>query len=168
MKNEKIGVYPGSFDPITNGHMDIIIRSTHIVDHLVIGIAVNADKKALFTLEERSDMVKNDIKKAKSLLHSKIDVVTFEGLLMSFAAESKANMIIRGLRAVSDFDYEFQMAGMNARLEPDIETIFLMASESHQFISSRFVREICSLNGDVSSFVSENVLNKLNDKFKIS
>ena len=95
MKNEKIGVYPGSFDPVTNGHMDIIIRSTHIVDRLVVGIAVNAEKKALFTLEERSDMVKDDIKSAKSLINSKIDVVTFEGLLMNFAVESKASMIIR-------------------------------------------------------------------------
>ena len=168
MNNEIIGVYPGSFDTVTNGHMDIIIRSTHIVDRLVVGIAVNAEKKALFTLEERSDMVKDDIKMAKSLIHSKIDVVTFEGLLMNFAAESKASMIIRGLRAVSDFDYEFQMAGMNARLEPDIETIFLMASENHQFISSRFVREIFSLNGNVTSFVSKNVLNKLQNKFKPS
>jgi pantetheine-phosphate adenylyltransferase len=164
--NKIIGLYPGSFDPITNGHIDIILRASKVVDILIIGVAENEKKKHLFSLKERKNLVEDQLEKNKSRI-SNVNVVMFEGLLMNFAEKVNANLIIRGLRAVSDFDYEFQMTGMNARLNSTIETVFLMASERHQFISSRFVKEICMLNGDVSSFVPEEVHSKLSNKFNI-
>ena len=160
---EIIGLYPGSFDPITNGHLDIICRASKIVDTLIIGVAVNENKKHLFDMNERTKLINQQLFINKSKL-SNTKVLAFEGLLMSFAEKLKVNMIIRGLRAVSDFDYEFQMTGMNARLNSDIETVFLMASEKHQFISSRFVKEICLLNGDVKSFIPKEVYKKLKEK----
>ena len=160
---QTIGLYPGSFDPITNGHLDIILRASKIVDTLVIGVAINEKKKHLFDMTERTNLINEQllINKTK-LLNTK--VIAFDGLLMNFAKKLNANIIIRGLRAVSDFDYEFQMTGMNARLNSEIETVFLMASEKHQFISSRFVKEICILDGDVKSFVPEEVFHKLKEK----
>ncbi|MAH89300.1 MAG: pantetheine-phosphate adenylyltransferase [Pelagibacterales bacterium] len=160
---EKIGLYPGSFDPITNGHLDIICRASKIVDTLIIGVAINENKKHLFDMNERTKLINEQLLINKSKL-SNTKVLTFNELLMSFAEKLKASIIIRGLRAVSDFDYEFQMTGMNARLNSDIETVFLMASEKHQFISSRFVKEICLLKGDVKSFVPPEVHNKLKEK----
>ena len=160
---EIIGLYPGSFDPITNGHLDIICRASKIVDTLIIGVAINENKKHLFDMDERTKLINEQLLINKSKL-SNTKVLAFDGLLMSFAEKLKVNMIIRGLRAVSDFDYEFQMTGMNARLNSDIETVFLMASEKHQFISSRFVKEICLLNGDVKSFIPKEVYKKLKDK----
>jgi len=160
---EIIGLYPGSFDPITNGHLDIICRASKIVDTLIIGVAINENKKHLFDMNERTKLINQQLFINKSKL-SNTKVIAFDGLLMSFAEKLKANMIIRGLRAVSDFDYEFQMTGMNARLNSDIETVFLMASEKHQFISSRFVKEICLLNGDVKSFIPIEVYKKLKEK----
>ena len=160
---EIIGLYPGSFDPITNGHLDIICRASKIVDTLIIGVAINENKKHLFDMNDRTKLINEQLSINKSKL-SNTKVIAFDGLLMSFAEKLKVNMIIRGLRAVSDFDYEFQMTGMNARLNSDIETVFLMASEKHQFISSRFVKEICQLNGDVKSFVPIEVYKKLKDK----
>ena len=155
----KIGLYPGSFDPVTNGHIDIIFRAHKLVDQLVIGVAENKNKNYLFSKAKRKEMIVNEIKKNK-FHSSKFKVVVFDGLLMNFAQKINANLIVRGLRAVSDFDYEFQMAGMNARLNSEIETVFLMASEKHQFISSRFVKEIFFLNGEVKSFIPKNVLSE--------
>ncbi len=161
----RTGVYPGTFDPITNGHMDIIARATRVVDHLVIGIAVNADKAPLFDLEERVETVSTEIKTLDAEIAQRIEVRPFDNLLMDFVGDVGASVIIRGLRAVSDFEYEFQMAGMNARLNPNIETVFLMASERHQFISSRFVKEIGVLGGDIGHFVSATVAQHLRAKF---
>ena len=158
-----IGLYPGSFDPITNGHLDIILRASKIVDTLVIGVAINEKKKHLFDMTERTNLINEQLLiNNKKLSNTK--VMAFDGLLMNFAQKLNANIIIRGLRAVSDFDYEFQMTGMNARLNSEIETVFLMASEKHQFISSRFVKEICTLNGDVKSFIPKEVFYKLKEK----
>ena len=162
---KKIGLYPGSFDPITNGHLDIIFRASRIVDKLIIGVAINDKKKHLFSMRERKDLIVNQISLNKKNI-SNVKVQAFDGLLMTFAEKIKANLIVRGLRAISDFDYEFQMTGMNARLNSQIETVFLMASERHQFISSRFVKEICMLKGDIKSFVPKEVYKKLNNKFK--
>ncbi len=151
--SDHAGVYPGTFDPVTNGHVDIIARAARIVDRLVVGVAENAGKGPLFPVQERVELVRVEADLIASRTGTPIEVVSFNGLLMAFAQSCRARMIIRGLRAVSDFDYEFQMAGMNARLDHEVETVFLMASEHHQFISSRFVKEIARLGGDVSSFV---------------
>ena len=159
---ERIGLYPGSFDPITNGHMDIIKRSLKIVDKLIVGIAVNDSKSEYFSTEERQQIIEEDIENIG--LSDKIKIHSFEGLLMNYAKNIGASVIIRGLRAVSDFEYEFQMTGMNARLEPSIETVFLMSSENQHFISSKLVKEVFKFNGDISSFVSANVLKNMKNK----
>ena len=159
---ERIGLYPGSFDPITNGHIDIIKRSLKIVDKLIVGIAVNDSKSEYFSTEERQQIIEEDIENIG--LSDKIKIHSFEGLLMNHAKNIGANVIIRGLRAESDFEYEFQMTGMNARLEPSIETVFLMSSENQHFISSKLVKEVFKFNGDISSFVSANVLKKMKNK----
>ncbi len=164
MKKKRIGLYPGSFDPVTNGHLDIIFRAHKLVDQLVIGVAHNQKKENLFSMKKRKELILHEINKSK-FDSKKFKVVVFDGLLMNFAKSINANLIVRGLRAVSDFDYEFQMTGMNARLNSEIETIFLMASEKHQFISSRFVKEIYFLKGEVKSFIPKNVLTELK-KFK--
>jgi pantetheine-phosphate adenylyltransferase len=149
---EKVGVYPGTFDPVTHGHLDIITRGAKLVDRLVVGVAVSAGKSPMFALDERVAMVEAALAAAREN-GCVIEVRPFSSLLVDFAREAGAVMILRGLRAISDFDFEFQMAGMNYRLDPKIETVFLMASERHQFISSRFVKEIARLGGDISSFV---------------
>ncbi|MTJ80599.1 MAG: pantetheine-phosphate adenylyltransferase [Telmatospirillum sp.] len=161
MTVERVGVYPGTFDPITNGHQDIIQRASFLVDRLIVAVAGNAGKGPLFSVDERVDMAREAIGGMTLRDGVSIDVRPFDSLLMHFAETSGANVIIRGLRAVSDFEYEFQMAGMNAHLNPDIETVFLMASERCQFISSRFVKEIGRLGGDISPFVSPCVLREL-------
>ena len=150
---ERVGLYPGTFDPVTNGHLDVIGRAARILDKLVVGVAINIGKSPLFPLEERVELVRAETDVIAARTGTVIEVRPFEGLLVGFAQELGASMIIRGLRAVTDFDYEFQMAGMNYRLAPDVETVFLMASERHQFISSRFVKDIAMFGGDVSSFV---------------
>ena len=165
MMSKRVGLYPGSFDPITNGHIDIIKRSLRVVDKLVIGIAVNVGKTGLFSLIERENLVSSDIKKLG--LEEVVEVKSFEGLLVNYAKEMDAKLIIRGLRAVTDFEYEFQMTGMNSRLDSNIETVFLMASENQQFISSRLVKEIFMFGGDISSFVSSNVLKEMKLQKKI-
>jgi pantetheine-phosphate adenylyltransferase len=163
MSKTLIGVYPGTFDPITNGHMDIITRAAAMLDNLVIGVARNAGKGPMFTDDERLDMVRAEIGTLGATAR-KIEVCTFNNLLVDFAAAQNATVIIRGLRAVSDFDYEFQMASMNAKLAPKIETVCLMASDRHQFIASRLVKEIAIMGGDVSQFVSSSVTKQLADK----
>jgi pantetheine-phosphate adenylyltransferase len=162
----RVGIYPGTFDPITNGHIDIIRRAAKIVDRLVVGVARNDTKGPLFSTDERVEIVRDDIahlldKEARD----RIEVCAFETLLMSFAESVGASVIVRGLRAVSDFEYEFQMMGMNARLNTEIEYVFLMASDRFQFISSRFVKEIGALGGDVSHFVSKRVAAQLTERF---
>jgi pantetheine-phosphate adenylyltransferase len=149
----RIALYPGTFDPITNGHLDIISRAAKLAERLVVGIAMNAGKGPIFSLEERAELVRAETDAIAAKTGTQIEVKPFQSLLIAFAREVGAGIIVRGLRAVSDFDYEFQMAGMNYRLDPEIETVFLMASEHHQFISSRFVKDIAALGGDISSFV---------------
>ncbi|MEG3617710.1 pantetheine-phosphate adenylyltransferase [Magnetovibrio sp. PR-2] len=155
----RVGVYPGTFDPPTNGHMDIVTRASHIVDKLIVAVAVNAGKGPMFTLDERVEMVEAELKAAG--LSDKVEVRPFDNLLVEFVSDVGASVIVRGLRAVSDFEYEFQMAGMNSRLDPNVETVFLMASDKNQFISSRFVKEIGRLGGDVRHFVSDAVAARL-------
>ena len=161
----RVGIYPGTFDPITNGHLDIVARATRLVDRLIVGVAANAGKGPLFTLSERVEIVESEMRDLARVTGVDIEVRAFDTLLMDFCRTCGANLIVRGLRAVSDFEYEFQMAGMNARLAPDIETVFLMASEGCQFISSRFVKEIGRLGGDITTFVSPAVRARLLDKF---
>ena len=149
----RIGLYPGTFDPVTNGHLDIIGRAARLLDKLVVGVAVNNSKGPLFPLDERVELVRSEIESIAQRNGMVIEVRPFDSLLVQFAREVGASMIVRGLRAVSDFDYELQMTGMNYRMAPDVETVFLMASETHQFIASRLVKEIARLGGDISSFV---------------
>ncbi|OSQ37237.1 pantetheine-phosphate adenylyltransferase [Thalassospira mesophila] len=160
----RVGIYPGTFDPVTQGHMDIIRRATRIVDRLIVGVAVNAGKGPMFSVEERCELVRESLKAAGGEVAARTEVKPFGSLLMHFAQENQSSVIVRGLRAVSDFEYEFQMAGMNARLAPDIETVFLMASDKQQFVSSRFVKEIARLGGSVTEFVPANVLRALQTK----
>ncbi len=166
MPDRKTGLYPGTFDPVTNGHIDIIARAARTVQRLVVGVAENAGKGPLFPIAERVALVEAEMAPIVQRTGTTIEVRPFSGLLIGFAREVHAGVIIRGLRAVSDFDYEFQMAGMNARLDSTIETVFLMASEHHQFISSRFVKEIARLGGDVTSFVPASVLPRILERVK--
>ena len=149
----RIGLYPGTFDPVTNGHLDVIARAARLLDKLVVGVSISAGKGPMFSLEERAEMVSAEIASIADKNGMVIEVQPFSGLLIDFARKVGASMIVRGLRAVTDFDYEFQMAGMNYRMAPDVETVFLMASESHQFIASRLVKEVAILGGDITSFV---------------
>ncbi len=165
MAQRRIGLYPGTFDPITLGHIDIIHRATRLVDHLVIGVAINRDKGPLFALEDRIEMVESEIARMGDLHGATLEVRPFETLLMHYAEEVGAGIIIRGLRAVSDFDYEFQMVAMNDRLNPEIETVFLMASDRDQFIASRLVKEIARLDGKIDHFVSAPVAARLYHAF---
>jgi len=165
MASERTGVYPGTFDPITSGHTEVVRRSLRLVDRLVIGPFVNIGKGPLFSLQERIDIIKEDIEDFPQADKDRIEVLPYEGLLIHFAREVGASVIIRGLRAVSDFEYEIQMANMNARMEPNVETIFLMASDRHQFIASSLVKDIARLGGDTSQFVSKKVFERLKAKF---
>jgi pantetheine-phosphate adenylyltransferase len=155
-----IGLYPGTFDPVTLGHLDIIKRAVKLVDHLVIGVAINASKNPMFNLDERVAMVKAEAEKLAAG-HATIEVQAFDSLLVKFAAQLGASVIIRGLRAVSDFEYEFQMVAMNQRLNTEIETVFLMADPRHQAISSKLVKEIALLGGDISPFTTPSVAQAL-------
>jgi pantetheine-phosphate adenylyltransferase len=165
MALQRIGVYPGTFDPITNGHLEIVRRALRLVDTLVIGPFINLGKGPLFSLPERIDIIKEDLEDLPQADKDRVQVTPYEGLLVHFAREIRASVIIRGLRAVSDFEYEIQMANMNYRMEPDIETIFLMASDRHQFIASSLVKDIARLGGDTSQFVSKKVYERLKAKF---
>ena len=162
----RVAVYSGSFDPLTNGHLDVIGRAARLLDKLVVGVAINTGKGPLFTLEERVELVTAEIETIASRNGMIIEVVPFDNLLVDFARKVGASMIVRGLRAVSDFDYEFQMAGMNYRMAPDVETVFLMASETHQFIASRLVKEVAKLGGDISSFVPPYTLKRVMQRIK--
>ncbi len=155
----RIGLYPGTFDPVTNGHLDIIGRAVKLVDRLVIGVAVNIGKGPLFSLDERVEMVRRETAHLTQI--AEIEVRPFDSLLMHFAREVGAQMIVRGLRAVADFEYEFQMTAMNQQLDREIETVFLMADPRHQAIASRLVKEIAALGGDVQKFVPSGVAEQL-------
>ena len=152
--SKRLGIYPGTFDPITVGHLDMIRRSLSLVDHLIIGVAAHSGKDHTFSLAERAQMIEEDVKTLSDADQARITVKTFDCLLVAFARQEDAHVIIRGLRAVSDFEYEFQMAAMNRKLVKDLETTFLMASDAYQFIASRFVKEIARLGGDISHFVT--------------
>ena len=154
-------LYPGTFDPITRGHLDLINRSRKLFPRVVIGVASNPKKRPLFSLEERVSMIQQEIDDLKL---TNVEVIGFEELLVDFARKQQANVLIRGMRAVADFEYEFQLASMNRSLAPDIESVFLMPNESYSFISSTLVKEVATLNGDVSRFVAPHVLEALKQK----
>ncbi len=160
---QRIALYPGTFDPMTLGHLDIMKRASKLCDKLIIGVAINRSKSPLFGLDERVEMVENVVEPFREYID--VEVKPFDGLLIHFVESMGASMIVRGLRAVSDFEYEFQMAGMNDRLNPDIETVFLMADPQFQTIASRLVKEIARLGGNVSQFVTPEVEIRLKDKF---
>ena len=155
----KLAVYPGSFDPLTNGHVDIIERGTHLFDGIIVAILVNIDKAPLFTMQERVDIVRDVFKKQPN-----VEVDTFDGLLVDYVARRKADVIVRGLRALSDFETEFQMALMNRRLNPHIETVFMMPAEQYTYISSRLIKEVFSLGGQVRGLVPDIVESRLREK----
>ena len=161
----RIGLYPGTFDPPTNGHIDIFGRAMKLVDELVIGVAVNESKKPLFSLDERVAMVKAECARLNGPGLAEIRVLPMHGLLMKFAEACGAQIIVRGLRAVQDFEYEFQMTAMNEQLNPDIETVFLMADVRHQAVASRLVKEIASLGGNITPFVTTDVKRALLEKY---
>ena len=161
----RIGFYPGTFDPVIRGHGDIIRRALRLVDKLVIGVAINRDKGPLLSLEERVDLLHADIEEICGEDASRVEIEPFEDLLMTRAEIVGASVIVRGLRAVADFEYEFQMVGMNRALNDDIETVFLMAEAEHQAIASRLVKEIARLGGDVSKFVTPQVKSALMEKY---
>ena len=163
MSTPRTGLYPGTFDPMTLGHLDIIRRAARLCDRLVIAVSINKAKGPLFSLDERVAMVQRAV--ADIEVECEIEVRPFDSLLIHFCQEVGARLIIRGLRAVSDFEYEFQMAGMNDRLDPEIETVFLMSDPEYQTIASRLVKEIARLGGDVAQFVSPDVHARLSEKF---
>ncbi|MDG1826224.1 MAG: pantetheine-phosphate adenylyltransferase [Henriciella sp.] len=163
---QRIGLYPGTFDPVTMGHMDIIGRGMKLVDKLVIGVAVSEAKRPLFLLEERLEMMEAECKKLEGPGLATIEVKPFDKLLMHFAEDCGAHVIIRGLRAVSDFEYEFQMTAMNEALNREIETVFLMADVKHQAVASRLVKEIARFGGDITSFVTPTVKERMLEKYQ--
>ncbi|NIZ13539.1 pantetheine-phosphate adenylyltransferase [Phaeobacter sp. HF9A] len=163
----RIGLYPGTFDPITLGHIDIIRRATALVDRLVIGVAINGDKGPLFNLEERVAMIEAECAQLSEQTGTEIVVHPFENLLIDCARDVGAQVIVRGLRAVADFEYEFQMVGMNRALDDSIETVFLMAEARHQAIASKLVKEIARLGGDTSKFVTSKVDQKLRERLGV-
>ena len=165
MAEHRVGVYPGTFDPITNGHIDIITRAArHLTDRLIIAVAENAGKSPLFNVNERVEMVREAVADIVSNSNGIIEVEPFGNLLVDYAVSTDAHVVIRGLRAVSDFEYEFQMSAMNHRLAPEIETVFLMATDRNQFISSRLVKEVATLGGDIGHFVSPQVAEVVREK----
>jgi len=155
-----IAVYPGSFDPITNGHLDLIQRALRVFDHIVVAVATNAFKQSLFTIEERMEMIRESLKD-----YPQITIDSFDGLLVNYAMRQKARAVLRGLRAVTDFEYEFQLAMMNRRLEPEVETVFLMTGLRWVFLSSSILKEAAVHGGNIEGLVPEIVLQKLREKF---
>ena len=164
MKN--IAIYPGTFDPITFGHIDVIKKSLKIVDKVIVGISDGNQKNFLFSLDERIEIVKRALYKDLKFKKNKVDVIKFNTLTTDLCKKYKSNIILRGLRAVSDFEYEFQLAGMNRKLNNQVETIFLMSDVENQIISSRFVKEIAQHNGDLKKFVSKSVIKSIKNKLK--
>lgn len=154
-------IYPGSFDPVTYGHLDIIKRSSRMFDQVIIGVLINKSKKPLFSAEERVNMIAEVTKDLKN-----VSVVAFDGLLVEFAKQMNANIVVRGLRAISDFEYELQIAQTNHALEPEVDTVFLTTNVQYSYVSSTTVREIGSFGGDISDFVPSYVKNKVEEKFK--
>jgi pantetheine-phosphate adenylyltransferase len=152
-------IYPGSFDPLTNGHLDLIARAAKIFDHLVVAILRNSSKNPLFTVEERVAMLSEGIAALEN-----VSIATFDGLLVDFAREQRAHAVVRGIRAISDYEYEFQMALMNRRLSPEVETIFLMPDAKYSFVSSRLVKEVFELGGSIDGLVPKFVIDRLKDK----
>ncbi len=159
---ERVAVYPGSFDPITNGHVDIILRGARMFDRIIVAVLVNSEKRPLFSSEERVATARDVFKD-----EPKVEVDAFQGLLIDFARQKQASVIVRGLRAVSDFEFEFQMALMNRRLAPDIETVFMMPAEAYTYLSSRVIREVFSLGGTISGMVPEIVEARMREKFEM-
>jgi len=161
-----IAIYPGTFDPITRGHTDLVVRAARLFDHVIVALAANPGKQPVFNLDERLDMARTALADSINIEGARVEICAFDGLLVKFAHEKNANIIIRGLRAVSDFEYEFQLAGMNRKLAPDIETLFLTPAEQYTYISSSLVREIAALGGDVSPFVHEKIMAELERKLR--
>lgn len=159
--NKLVSIYPGTFDPVTNGHLDVIERASGLFEKVIVTIAVNQNKKPMFSESERKDMLINVTSHLKN-----VEVDFFEGLLVKYAEEKKAGVIIRGLRAISDFEYEFQMSLTNRKLNPEINTVFLMPNEKYSYLNSSLVRELASFNANVKEFLPEYVLKKLEEKFK--
>ena len=164
MKN--IAIYPGTFDPITFGHIDVIKKSLKIVDKVIVGISDGNQKNFLFSLDERIEIVKRALYKDLKFKKNKVDVIKFNTLTTDLCKKYKSNIILRGLRAVSDFEYEFQLAGMNRKLNQNIETIFLMSDVENQIISSRFVKEIVKLNGNIKKFTTKSTIKSLKEKYE--
>ncbi|MEM9378053.1 MAG: pantetheine-phosphate adenylyltransferase [Pseudomonadota bacterium] len=163
---ERVGLYPGTFDPVTMGHLDIIGRAMKLVDRLIIGVAVSEAKRPLFDLEERIQMMEEECAAMAGPGRALIEVKPFDMLLMHFAEQENVHVIVRGLRAVSDFEYEFQMTAMNEQLNREIETVFLMADVQHQAVASRLVKEIARFHGDITPFVSPGIKERLLEKYK--
>jgi len=162
----KTGIYPGTFDPITLGHIDVIKKSLKLVDRVVVATTDNINKDYYFSIEDRISIIKNSLFKDLKLNKKKIIVTSFDSLTIDMCKKYKANIIIRGLRAVSDFEYEFQLAGMNKKLNSNIETVFLMSDVENQIISSKFVKEIANLNGNISKFLTKSAIKKLKETLK--
>jgi pantetheine-phosphate adenylyltransferase len=164
MTEYRIGLYPGTFDPITNGHIDIVKRGLRLVDKLIIGVATNPSKNPMFSLEERVEMVERELRPLAKDIGVDFEVKQFDELLMHFAEKVEASVIIRGLRAVADFEYEFQMTGMNYQINPDIETVFLMADPRYQTIASKLVKEVAIYGGEISPFVPATIAKEVKKK----
>ena len=162
----KVAIYPGTFDPITYGHIDVIKKALKIVDYVVVAISDGNNKDYLFDINERIKIVKNALFIDTKLMKNKIKVVSFKSLTTSLCRKHKSNIILRGLRAVSDFEYEFQLAGMNRKLNNNIETIFLMSDVKNQIISSRLIKEVAELNGDIKNFTTRSTINSLKKKYE--
>jgi pantetheine-phosphate adenylyltransferase len=160
---ERVALYPGSFDPLTNGHMDVLFRARRLADRVIVAILENDEKKPLFSVEERIEMIREIVGEDPS-----VSVRSFSGLLVDFAAQTGATLLVRGLRAISDYEYELQMALMNRRLAPSVETVFLMAKEEYSYVSSRLIKEVARLGADVSGLVPDSVLRRLAARLPLS